>query len=269
MSVVSVVRSELTKTVTLPSVLGVTGALAVLAVLFQFQALASMREVLETVDGHGDHWWYGRPVPADLDILASMGAGVFNPGIFFPVLGAAVAGAEFRSGHLGLSVLAVPSRVRLALAKCAATGLYALACALVIAALSLIFAHLAVRDWQPDLVWRAESLAWIGGAVLLLVVITTVAFAVTLIARRMLFGVLLMGGFLVLTLTQALSAVAPGLDALTPFSAGRNLLLQSEGLDLGGPPFSSSPSTGGVVLLAWLVVTVAAAALVLYRRDAR
>ncbi|MFE9244117.1 ABC transporter permease [Nocardiopsis sp. NPDC006938] len=269
MSVVSTVRSELTKTVTLPSVLGVTGALAVLTVLFQFQGLASTREALETVDVHGDHWWYGRPVPADLDILVSMGAGVFNPGIFFPVLGAVIAGAEFRSGHLGLSVLAVPSRMRLVLAKCAATGLYTLACGLFFAALALFFTHLAVRDWQPDLIWRAESLARIAGAVLFLVVITTVSFAVSLIARRMVFGVLLMGGLLVLTLTQALAALAPGLDALTPFSAGRNLLLQSEGLDLAGPPFSASPTAGGLVLLTWLVVTVAAAALVLHRRDAR
>lgn len=211
-----IIRSELTKIRTLPSVGIVSGILIALSVFFQFQGLASAREALSTLDDDGMHWWYGRPVPADLDILASMASGVFNPGIFFPVLGAVIAGAEYRTGQLGLSVLAVPSRPRLLLAKSVATALYVFGFGLLFAALTMSFTYVAVRDWQPDLIWRPEALSSIAGSVLFIVAITLMSFAVTLLTRRVLMGILLMGAFLALTLTQAFAAIAPALDALTP-----------------------------------------------------
>lgn len=265
----SIIRSELTKIRTLPSVWIVSGILLALSVFFQFQGLASVREALSTLDDDGMHWWYDRPVPADLDIIASIGSSVFNPGIFFPLLGAVIAGAEFRTGQLGLSVLAVPSRVRLVVAKSCAVGLYALGFGLLFAALTMAFTYVAVRDWQPGLIWRPEALGSVTGSVLFVVAITLISFAVTLLTRRVLFGVLLMGAFVALTMTQALAALAPALDALTPFSAARNLLLQSDGLDLGGPPFTSTPAVGGVVLVVWVVLTTLCALVAVQRRDAR
>ena len=268
MAVIATIRSELTKITTLPSVWIVTGVLVAFSVYMQVMHHANIGQVLETLNADGNHWWYGRPVPAAEDIVLDAGAVLFNIGVFFFPLGAVVAGAEFRSGQLGLSVLAVPNRIRWVLGKTVATTICALVLGLSFAVMTFASTYLAVKDWEPGLIWRPGLLLGLGGSVLLIVAITLLSFAVTLLTRRTLSGILVMGALFAIVLTQVLNAVLPILDALTPISAARNWLLQ-DSLVIGGPPFSSSPTTGAVVLFGWVAVTVLGAALAIQRRDAR
>lgn len=266
----STVRSELTKIITLPSVWIVTGILLALSIYFQFQGYLYIGQALETLDADGNHWWYRRPVPAVLDIASDVGGGVFQPGIFFPILGAVIAGAEFRTGQLGISVLAVPNRYRMVLGKTIATAIYALGFGLAFAVMALVSTYLATRHWEPDLVWRPDALMGLGGAVLFLVAITLISFGFTLMTRRTLFGILITSAFTGLVMIPVLYGISPLLDALTPMSAARNWLLQTDVLeDVGGRPFSSGPEFGALVLASWATLVPIAAAVTIQGRDAR
>lgn len=264
----AIIRSELTKILTSPSVWIVTVILLALSLLYQYQGMAITKEVLETLDADGMHWWYGRPVDAELDQFSTMGAVIFNPGIFFPVLGAVIAGAEFRTGQLGLSVLAVPSRTRLVIGKTIATALYALIIGFIFTIMTILSTYLAVKDWQPDLIWRSEALTQMVGGVLFIVAITLITFGITLITRRTLFGIVVMGGFIGVTLSQVIASFIPDLDALTPISAARNLLLQND-TGIQAAPFSSSPEIGALVLIGWVLLAFIVSMITVQRRDAR
>ncbi|MFT3875340.1 MAG: hypothetical protein QM708_02775 [Propioniciclava sp.] len=263
-------RSELTKIVTLPSVWITTGILLALSIYFQFLLTSSIHGYLETLDANGMHWWFRRPVPADLSVMEDIGGAVFNPGIFFPVLGAVIAGAEFRTGQLGHSVLAVPDRVRLVLAKTVAAGLHALAFGLLFALMTLISGYLGVKDWRPDLIWRPEVLAGIAGSVVFVVVITLITFGITLVVRRTMIGILIMMGFTAILMTRAFYAISPVLDAAMPISAARNLWLQAGTYtDVDRPAYSSTPAMAALVLAGWVVIAVVGAVIAIQRRDAR
>lgn len=265
---IKTIRSELTKIITLPSVWVVTGILLAIGLFFQYQSMNLIVESLETLDANGMHWWYGRPVDAELDFFSTMGAVIFNPGIFFPILGAVIAGAEFRTGQLGLSVLAVPSRTRFVMGKTIATALYALIIGLIFAAMTLFSTYLAVKSWQPNLIWRPEALMQIAGGVLFIVAITLLTLGITLVTRRTLNGILVMGGFIGVTISQVFASFIPALDALTPISAARNFLLQSD-TGIPGPSFTSSPLTGAFVLAGWVAFTFIVSMIMIQRRDAR
>lgn len=265
---IKTIRSEFTKIITLPSVWIVTGILLAIGLLFQYQSMNLNVEFLKTLDANGMHWWYKRPVDAELSLFSTMGAVIFNPGIFFPLLGAVMAGAEFRTGQLGLSVLAVPSRSRFVIGKTIATALYALLLGLIFAAMTLFSTYLSVKNWQPNLVWRPEALMQIAGGVLFIVAMTLLTLGITLVTRRTLHGILVMGGFIGVTVTQVLASFIPALDALTPISAARNFLLQSD-IGIPGPSFTSSPATGAWVLAGWVVLMFIVSMATIQRRDAR
>ena len=181
-----------------------------------------------------------------------------------------LAGAEFRTGQLGVSVLAVPNRMRLVLGKTIATAIYALGFSLIVTAMTLLATYLAVKDWRPDLIWRPEAFIGFGGSILFVVAITLITFGITLITRRTMLGILIMMAFTGVVMTQVLYGISPVLDALTPVSAARNWLLQSEGWGPGGgPAFSSSPEVGAAVLAAWAILAPVGAAFAIHRRDAR
>ena len=135
--------------------------------------------------------------------------------------------------------------------------------------MSALSTYAAVKDWQPGLIVRPEALVGLSGAVLFVIVITLISFAMTLITRRTILGILIMSGFIAITVTQVFATISPTLDALTPMSAVRNMLLQDIDLGLGGPGFTSSPASAALVLAAWVVVTLVGAAFAIERRDAR
>lgn len=269
---IATIRSEFTKILTLPSVWIATGALLAVTFFLQLQSYRFTGLKLETLDSNGMlHWYSAGPVPADLEILADMGANIFNPGVFFPVLGAVIAGAEFRMGQLGISVLAVPNRIRLVMAKAIATTIYALGFSVVVTSMTIVTYAFALKDWRPDLIWHPQAFIGFAGSILFVIAITLISFAITLITRRTVLGILVMMGFVGTMLTRVLYGISPTLDALTPMSAARNWLLQdaAEWNPAGGPAFTSSPMVGGIVLAAWAILTPLCAAFIIQRRDAR
>ncbi|GBF74726.1 ABC transporter permease [Paenibacillus sp. 598K] len=264
----AIIRSEFTKIITQRSVWIVAAILLAINLFYQYQAFSLNLETLQTLDENGMHWWYGKPVDAELDFFDTMGAVLFNPGLFFILLGAVIGGAEFRAGQLGLSVLAVPARPRLVIGKTIAAVLFALLSGLVYAALTFIFTYQCVKGWQPGLIWRPEAWIKVAGGVFFMVAITVLTLGVTLVTKRTLYGILIMAGAILITMTQILTLVNPILDAWTPISAARNLLLQSDS-GVAGPPFSSSPELGAWVLAVWLLGLFLASIAAVTRRDAR
>lgn len=178
---------------------------------------------------------------------------------------ALIAGSEFRQGSLGVSVLAVPSRVRLICAKTIATALVALGVGIVLTVTSAYSMYVVVKDWNPALLWEPEALVGYARFQLFIVSFTVTGFALAFIARRALTGIITCGLMLGLTMTQVVASTAPGIDALIPTSAGRNLLVEP-GFP---PPLTAGPVHGAIVLIGWACATVATASWMLRRRDAR
>lgn len=262
----SIIRSELTKVLTLPSMWVITGVVLALNVFFQYQTLGFNIDTVANMRADGMAEVNGRLVHAETELRQTLGVSVFNPGLLFPVLGAMIAGAEFRTGQLGLSMVAVPGRLRLVLGKALATVSYVLGLGLVCIVMATVFMYVAVRDWNPGMLWSTDMLLAEACLLLFIVTSTLTGFGITLITRRTLTGVIAMVVLIMLTMTQVVAMVSPAVDAFLPLSAARNLLLQ--GRDAGAP-LTGSAQHGAFVLIGWALVTTVVAALVTKRRDAR
>lgn len=263
----SLVSSEVTKIRTLPGVWLAAGILLALHVLvLQVQSSFYVRAVSDITPAGMIEIIPGLPEPAGPAIVGDVVAASLQVGLFVCVLGAVAAGSEFRTGQLGSSVLAVPSRLSLVVAKTVATGLCALVVGLTMAAASTASMYVAVRSWDPTILVSPAALAGQARFLLFVVTSTITAASITLIARRALVGVLAVGVLISLTVTQVVAALASGVDALLPVSAARNLLLTP---GPGEVPLTAGPVQGALVLVGWAVVTTIAAALTLQRRDAR
>lgn len=261
----SIVRSELTKVFTLRSAWLVICIILLLnAVIIQIQ-LPLYTDAMAKITPDGMIELFDGQSQSAASLVWDLTTWPLQIGIFCFVIGALIAGAEFRQGHLGVSVLAVPSRLRLICAKTIATALVALGVGIVLTLTSAAYMYVVVKDWNPALLWELEAFAGYGRFQLFIVAFTMVGFALTLIARRTLTGIIVCGLMLGLTMTQVVSSIAPGVDALIPTSAGRNLLVEP-GFP---PPLTASPEHGAIVLIVWAIATVAVAAWMLHRRDAR
>lgn len=108
----------------------------------------------------------------------------------------------------------------------------------------------------------------IAGGVLFIVAITLLTLGITLVTRRTLYGILVMGGCIGVTISQVIAPFIPALDALTPISAARNFLLQSD-TGIPGTPFTSSPAIGALVFTGWVVFMFIVSMITIQRRDAR
>lgn len=261
----SIVRSELTKIFTLPSALLAIGVLLLLnAIIIQIQLpLYTDAMAARTPDGMIE-LFEGQPQSVD-SLVWDLTTWPLQIGIFCFVIGALIAGGEFRHSHLGLSVLAVPSRKRLIFAKTIATVLVALGVGIVLTVTSAAYMYVVVKDVNPELLWEPAALAGYARFQYFIVTFTVIGFALTLIARRTLTGIIACGLMLGLTMTQVVSLNAPSLDALLPPSAGRNLLVEP-GFP---PPLTASPAHGAIVLIVWAAITVVLAAWMIDRQDAR
>lgn len=266
MAMVAVVRSELTKIVTQPTVWIVTGILLALHVLVQVQGTGLFRRAMASLTPDGMiEIFVGRTEPAVPALVELLVAGSLQICLFVWVLGAVIAGSEVRAGQLGVSVLAVPSRTRLVVGKAIATGLYALGVGVAFAAIATGFMYTVVKDWNPSILWSQEAILGQGRILLLTVTITLAALGITLIVRRTLIGIITVAVLLGLTMTQLVALVSPTIDAFLPYSAARNLLLR-EG---AAPPLTAGPVHATIVLIGWAFLSVALAGFVVRRRDAR
>lgn len=259
------VRSELTKLRTLPSVWVVTAMVLALQTIVLLEPGGLIANAVHHMAPNGTiEIFRGHPQPANTAILGLLSSSSLQGGLFLPVIAAVVAGHEFRAGQWGVSVLSVPRRGVLVAAKAIATAICMLVLAVLIAALSIGFMYLHVKDWNPGLVFSADALTGQAAFVAFVVLFSLTTFAITLLARSTLVGIVALAVLVMVTMTQLLATTLPALDALLPLSAARNLLL-----DPGINVLTASPAEGIVVLVGWALVTVASAAVVLTRRDAR
>ena len=257
-------RAELTKILTLPSVWTVTGIILALHALILFQSNRLLADAVANITADGMiEVFIGQPRPAAEEILDLLVGSSLQVGLFLPILAAVIAGHEFRSQQLRLTVLAVPRRGRLLVAKLFASGLYVLGVAVLVSVISTGFMYLAVRDWNPGLLLTAEAFVGHGRFLAFAVLFSLTGLAITLIARSTLTGITVTVALIAVTMTQVLAAV-PDVDALFPLSAARNLLL-----DPGIDDLTASPEHGFLVLTGWTAITAVAAGATLLRRDAR
>ncbi|GII63642.1 hypothetical protein Skr01_37270 [Sphaerisporangium krabiense] len=259
------VRAELTKIVSLPAVWIATGVIVGLHLLLSAVNVDLTADAVHKITPAGTiEIFAGDPRPAHRALVGFLVASSFQMAVFLPVVGAIIAGQEFRADQLGRSLLAVPRRGRLVAAKALAAAVHLLATSVVIAAISAVFMYIAVKDWDPGLPVSAG--AWLGQAKFAAFAVLTglLGLAVTMIARGALAGVGVTVALTAATMTQALTAVSPALDALLPVSAGRNLLLDPAGDDLTAGPWHAV-----AVLVAWPLAATLTAAILLARRDAR
>lgn len=262
---VAATRAELTKILTLPSVWIVTGIILALHVLVQLQPAKLFADAVANITAEGViEVFVGRPQPAAEAILGLLAGGALQMGLFLPVLAAVIAGQEFRSQQLGLTVLAMPRTVRMVAAKLLATALYVLVVAILIAGISTAFMYVAVEAWNPGLLLTGEAFAGHGRFITFAVLFCLTTLAVTIVARNTLTGIIVTVALIAITMSQVLAGVAPDLDALLPLSAARNLML-----DPGVNDLTAGRVHGLLVLIGWAAVTAVAAAITLSRRDAR
>lgn len=264
-AVLAATRAELTKILTLRGTWIGTGVILALHVLIAAANLRLNTEAVAAItpDGRIERFT-GQPRPAHQAIVDLLVASSFQMSLFLPSLAAVLAGQEFRAHQLGQSVLAVPRRVVLVTAKTVAVAAYLLVVSMVIAGISTVFMYAAVRGWDAGVVTSGDALRGQGRFLVFAVLSALVGSAVTVIARSALIGIVVAVALIVVTMTQVLAVSVPALDALFPFSAGRNLLLDPEDTKL-----TAGPAHALVVLVLWPALTTAVAGLALSRRDAR
>jgi hypothetical protein len=259
------VRAELTKILTLRVTWIVTGGILALHLLVNVANLGHFSTAAAGITPDGlIELFAGRPRPAHRAIVDLQVAASLQMGLFLPGLAAVLAGQEFRAHQLGRSLLAVPRRGVLITAKTVAVAAYLLFVSVLIAGISTAVLYVAVRDWDPGVVVSGAALLGQARFLAFAVLWGLVGYAVTLIARSTLIGVVASVALIAVTMTQVLAGLAPALDALFPLSAGRNLLLNPEENRL-----TAGPAHALAVLLLWPLLTVAVAGLLLHRRDAR
>ena len=265
-SMFNIVRSELTKAFTLPSVWIIMVLLTAVHFLFQVQSFSINQELVANLHDDGTSYVDGVQVIADASVFTDYVAYIFNPAIFLPLLGAVIAGAEFRSGQFGMSVLAVPHRMRLFMGKMAAVAVHVIVLGMLWIGIAKVLLYLEFRTWETGRVWSPRFLLADIRILLFMVTAALFAYAITLIARKTLVGVIVSVVLIMATMTQLFSLISPTIDALTPFSAARNLVLAGSDVAV---PLTGSYIQGATVLIGWAVLTCAIAAAVMIRRDAK
>ena len=263
----STIRSETTNFLTLPGVWIVTAVIVVLFLYMQQSLYVDHVAMIENVRPDGTAETFLGTVHVATQLRGSIGTATVNAGLLLPILGAIIAGSEFKTGQLGLSLVAVPNRTRFVLGKVLAIALYAAVLALIFIATAMVLIYLASREWDPDLLWTTSMLPDAGRVLLFMVTITLTGAAITLIARTTLTGIIVSVALLTLTFSQVVALIAPVVDAFLPFSAARNLLFQDAAVV--PVPLSGTELQGAVVLTAWAVIGSACALIMIRRRDAR
>lgn len=174
------------------------------------------------------------------------------------VLGVVCAGSEYRGQQILTSLLCVPSRGRLLAAK---TGVLALVAA-ALAALSAVLTLGVTGQLTADADGRPPT-ARVLGVVVYWVLTALLAYGITLIVRS---GILpltiLILNTSVVSVTFLLSRVTPLAGYLPDLAGARMFIRELES------PVGLSPLGGGLVMAAWVLVLLGAAATVVHRRDA-
>jgi ABC-type transport system involved in multi-copper enzyme maturation permease subunit len=264
-AIIAAVRAEFTKITTMRSVWITTGVILALHLVIQAANLRINADAVAAITPTGTIELYENdPQPAYRALVDFLVASSFQMGVFLPILAVIMAGQEFRGRQLGQSLLAVPRRGRLIVAKTVAIAGFLTLVSVVIAGISTGFLYAATKDWDSGLVTSADAVEGQARFLAFAVLTGLVSVALTVLGRGTLAGVGATVALIALTMTQLVASLTPALDSLLPLSAGRNLLLNPAHNEL-----SAEPGQALVVLIAWPIVALAAAGIALSRRDAR
>ncbi|ACZ29138.1 hypothetical protein Xcel_0097 [Xylanimonas cellulosilytica DSM 15894] len=262
MTMTRLVRAELTKIGTQRSVWVAMGVVLAIQVFAGWQALSLYAGAVARMTPDGIvEVFTGQPQAANQAMIENLVSSSLEMSMFLPVVAALLAGQEFQHRQLRTSLLAVPARGHLVAAKLASATVFLLVPVLLVVATSTTFTYLAIKDWNPGLLLEPAALRGQVGFVGYALALCLVTAAVTMLARSTVVAIVTVVVLTVISMAQVLPAAV---DALLPVSAGRNLLLD---------PVSATDLTGGatlaaVVLVGWVVITAASAAVSIARRDA-
>lgn len=263
----NVVRAEFTKFLTLPSVWIVTAVICLIFTYMHVSAISDQFDLIEKLRASGGSLDGERGHSLSAELSGMIITAPLNAGLLLPMLGAVIAGTEFRAGQLGLSMVAVPRRARFITGKVIAAMLYVCGLWIVFTAVGYLTVFLTVKDWEPSILWDSELFVSYARLLLFMVTATLIGFGITLLTRSTLVGIVFSVVSIMLVFAQVVAMVSPSLDAiLVPFSAARNLLLQGQD---SGPPTTAGALHGALVLIGWALLTVGSAAVAMTRRDAR
>lgn len=249
-----VIRSEITKLMTLRSILVTIGITVACVATLGYVYGRSTRSLIDA----------GDPAVAGFN-SASAGLNAISYGqIGIIVLGVLVATSEYAGGQIRVSLAAVPNRNLFLTAKATALLLASLAVAVPTVVLSYLATVMGLGEHGRITLTTGDIPGHLAGAVGYLVLMSLLAFALGVLTRSTV--VPLVG---LIALTQAVSTVlVQTVDPLAhlarylPDLAGKLLYAQSPSQDI------LTATTGGLVMVAWVAGLLLAGHLVLNRSDA-
>lgn len=262
-SFLRVVRSEWIKLWTVRSTYWVVGVTIAVLVLLAW-AMAAVTSAGQINDGGGS---------------ATIVYSVLAPGQIFGsltlvVVAALVVTGEYGTGQIRSTLTAVPTRLPVLWAKGLVVAVVTFGTAAVGTALQLLLAGAITAELRPD--WSdPEMLRIVLGTPLYIATVALLGFAVGALLRNTAATIAIVIGF-VLVIESVLNLISwKPLEWVRPFlpsSAGARVSTPEEFLEMTSQ-FSNqavdlSPWQGYAVLVAWVVVFVAAAAVRLRTRDA-
>lgn len=200
-------------------------------------------------------------------------SGVVFAQIAVAVLAVLAIGGEYSTGQIRSTLTAVPTRVPALLAKALVVFLGVAAAGVVAVALSVAVSMPFLSRLGMTIEWTAGTARILAGGVLYLATIALFAFAIAAVMRHtagaiaVVLGLLLVVEMVIVALPfRVTEAIAPFL----PQTAGSRILMDDAALaamaDTGGAQLG--PWQGYAVLVAWVLVILAAATVLLRRRDA-
>lgn len=257
------VKAELTKALTLRSWWIGVAVLLALNIYFAQMNASLLVELSATMDNGYFIDFDGRRESFERAVTDSILASPYqSAAMFLPLVIAIVVGHEYREHQILLSVTAVPNRSRLVIAKICAVVLLTSTVVLIAFISSDVILLLLLPDPAPSIITSGAGILIAGKILLYAITMCLVAGALTTIFRNTIPALVVIVLILLLSLSGALGALAPGLDNILPMIGAKTLLF-------GYANDSDSFTAGqGMFLLAvWLISAVTAWLAVFRKRD--
>lgn len=241
----ALLRAELIKLTTTRTALGLVVGASVVAGLGAFSTITSAKPEDLARPVHDQHFF----------MLASI-----NLALFALILGVRSFTDEFRHGSIVPTVLAAPDRSRVVLAKVATTGAAGAVLAGVAQAAMLILAVPLIEAKAAHLAFEATDVVAVGGLMMAGALWTAIGVAVGALVRHQVAAVV--GALVWVLAVENLGAGLLG-DAAR-FLPGQAAHALAQASQVGS---LLAPAAGGVVLVAYVLVTAVAATVRMARTD--
>ena len=200
-------------------------------------------------------------------------SGVVFAQIAVAVLAVLAIGGEYSTGQIRSTLTAVPTRIPALLAKALVVFLGVAAAGVVAVALSVAVSMPFVSQLGLSLEWTASTVRVLAGGALYLATISLFAFAIGALMRHTAGAIAVVLGLLLVVENVVVALPFRFTEAIAPYlpqTAGSRILMDDAALaamaEAGGTQLG--PWQGFAVLVAWALVLLATAAVLLRRRDA-